>query len=125
MSSESSNYLVYDGECPFCSSYVKLLRLRDAIGPITLVSARDAHPIVQHVKTRGVVLDQEMALVMGDQVYSGADCINRLALMSTRSGFFNAANAFLFSSAAVSRVAYPVMRAGRNLALKLQGTPRL
>jgi len=121
MSAAPATYLVYDGDCPFCSAYVKLVRLRAALGPVVLVNAREDHPIVHYVEQRGVVLDQEMALVMGDEVYSGGECINRLALMSTRSGVFNRINAALFSSPKFSRLAYPYLRGCRNLALKLMG----
>ena len=33
--------IVYDGDCPFCSRYVKLVRLREALGSVDLVNARD------------------------------------------------------------------------------------
>lgn len=125
MSSERTTFLVYDGECPFCSAYVKLIRLQEAIGPIVLINARDDHPIVRYVEKRGVILDQEMALVIGDEIYSGGDCINRLALMSTSSGAFNRINAALFSSPKFSRLAYPVLRCGRNLALRALGRDQI
>jgi predicted DCC family thiol-disulfide oxidoreductase YuxK len=32
--------LVYDGECPFCRNYVRLMSLRKAVGDIELVDAR-------------------------------------------------------------------------------------
>ena len=58
-------YVVYDGECPFCTAYVKLLRLREAAGKVELVNAREAdHPIVLKVRDRGIVLDEEMALML-------------------------------------------------------------
>src|SRR4051794_32656935 len=117
MLNDGQTYLVYDGDCPFCSAYVKLVRLRKAAGTLTLVNARADHPMVRYVESRGIDLDQEMALVMGKEVYSGGDCINKLALMSTRSDFFNRLNAVLFSSPRLSRAAYPPLRCGRNLAL--------
>jgi predicted DCC family thiol-disulfide oxidoreductase YuxK len=125
MTPESTAYVVYDGECPFCSSYVKLLRLREAVGPVVLLNAREDHPVVRRVEEHGVVLDQEMALVMGDQIYAGGDCINRLALMSTGSGFFNRLNAALFSSPKFSKFAYPILRTGRNLVLKVLGRKQI
>jgi predicted DCC family thiol-disulfide oxidoreductase YuxK len=114
-------YIVYDGDCPFCSQFVALVRLREAAGPVVLLNAREDHPIVRYVKQRGVVLNQEMAMVAGDQVYAGADCMNRIALMSTNSGLFNKLNALVFSSRPVSKFMYPILRAGRNLSLKVLG----
>jgi len=122
---EDATYVVYDGDCPFCSSYVKLLRLREAAGSIVLLNAREDHPVVRRVEQHGVVLDQEMALVMGRNIYSGGECINRLALMSTQSGLFNRLNAALFSSPKFSRIAYPFLRCGRNLALKALGRKQI
>ena len=118
---KDKTYIVYDGECPFCSRYVSFLRFREAVGPVLLVNARDDHPVVRHVEERGVVLDREMALVHGGYIYSGHDCINRMALMSTASGAFNRMNAFIFASARISSLVYPPMRMFRNLTLRLLG----
>src|SRR6266850_5788051 len=103
MTHEGATYVVYDGECPFCSTYVNLLRLREAVGPVVLLNAREDHPVVRQVEEHGVVLDQEMALVMSGEIYSGGECLNRLALMSTQSGLFNRLNVALFSSPKFSK----------------------
>ena len=34
-----SNYLIYDGNCPFCSNYVRFTRLRENIGSVDLIDA--------------------------------------------------------------------------------------
>src|SRR5262249_37501864 len=49
------------------------------------------------------------------------DALNALALLTTPSGHFNRATAWLFSSPALSRLLYPVLRAGRNATLTLLG----
>lgn len=125
MTSADGTFIVYDGECPFCSQFVRLLKLREAIGPVTLLNARNEHPIVDRVRAAGVDLDQEMALVMGGTIHAGAECINRLALMSTASGPFNAVNAWIFSSPRRAQVLYPIMRAGRNATLRLLGRSQI
>jgi predicted DCC family thiol-disulfide oxidoreductase YuxK len=117
--------IVYDGECPFCASYVKLLRLRDAAGPVRLVDARTDDPAIQRVHDAGFDLDQGMAMVDGETIWHGDDCINRIALMSTPSGVFNRINAAVFRSPRASKALYPVLRGGRNLALRLMGRKKI
>lgn len=117
--------LIYDGECPFCSRYVRLLRLREAVGSLRLVDARDNGPEVAAVRERGLLIDEGMVLIMDERYYHGDDCLHVLALMSSQQGWFNRLNFWMFRSAAVSRIAYPVLRAGRNLALKLMGRGKL
>ncbi len=125
MLNEKTAYIVYDGNCPFCSRYVKLLRLRDTIGSIELVDARTTHPVVALLDEKGIDLDEGMALVQGGQIFSGHDCINRLALMSTRYGAFNKINYFVFRNPSLSALLYPVLRTSRNLTLKFLGRAKI
>ena len=122
---EPEPYLIYDGECPFCSRYVAMTRLREAFGPLRLIDAREGGAEVEDVLARGYRIDDGMVMVHEGRFYHGADCLNRLALMSTRSRLFNRVNAMLFRSAVLSRIAYPVLRAGRNTILRLMGRSRL
>lgn len=116
-----SNWLMYDGECPFCSRYVELVRIRDAIGPLRLINARDGGPEVQEVVQDGLDLDEGMVLKLSGRMYHGQDCINALALLSEPRGFFNRFNAWVFRSPKRAAILYPVLRAGRNLVLRLLG----
>ena len=113
--------IVYDGECPFCSRYVAMIRLREAVGDVELVDARTEHPAVDLVKSRGHDLNQGMALIDGSTIYYGEDCIHRLALLTTPSGVFNRVNAAIFRSETASRLLYPILRTGRNATLALLG----
>ena len=117
--------LIYDGDCPFCSNYVRLVKLREAIGPVQLINARDGGPEVKRATSRGFDLNEGMLLVMDGRYYHGADCINRLALLSTDSGAFNGITAGIFRSPALSKALYPVLRAGRNLTLFLLGRRKI
>ncbi len=117
--------IVYDGDCPFCSAYVTMVRLRDAVGEVELLDARSGDPRVAALVDRGFDLDDGMALVQGEQVWFGSDCMNRLALLSTPSGLFNRINARIFASRRVSAALYPVLRFGRNVTLFLLGRRRI
>jgi predicted DCC family thiol-disulfide oxidoreductase YuxK len=117
--------LVYDGECPFCSAYVRYVRLRESVGGVKLVDARQGGPIVDEVRGRGYDLDEGMVLRLGDRFYHGAECIHVLALLSSPSGAFNRLNGLIFRSAPLSRILYPVLRFGRNSVLRLLGRTKL
>lgn len=111
--------LVYDGERPFCSTYVRYLRLRDAIGPVHLVNAREGGAVVEELRRAKLDLDEGMVLKLGGRYYHGADCIHVLARLSSPATPFNRINALIFNSPLLSRWLYPVLRAGRNLALRI------
>ncbi|CAN0407117.1 unnamed protein product, partial [Scytosiphon promiscuus] len=38
----TENVIVYDGECPFCSQYVKMLRIHESVGTVRLIDARSS-----------------------------------------------------------------------------------
>jgi predicted DCC family thiol-disulfide oxidoreductase YuxK len=118
-------HLVYDGECPFCSAYVRMFRLREALGTFEHVDARTNPDWVRKLEALGFDLDDGMVLELNGEYYHGAEALNVLALMGSRSSAFNKLNAFLFRSRTVSRVAYPFLRAGRNAALFLLGRSRI
>jgi predicted DCC family thiol-disulfide oxidoreductase YuxK len=113
--------IVYDGECPFCSSYVELVRLREAVGTVELINARDDHPLVAEMERRGFDLDQGMAMRVGDEYLHGAAVLQRIAELSAPQGFANRIQARLFADHARAARLYPMLRAGRNLVLRLLG----
>jgi predicted DCC family thiol-disulfide oxidoreductase YuxK len=124
-SGEAPAVIVYDGECPFCTRYVAMLRLKAAFGNVRLVDARSGDPAVQRIFDAGLDLDEGMALIQGEHIYHGDDCIHRLALMSTPSTLFNKLNGAIFRSPTASRLLYPILRCGRNTALLLLGRRKI
>ncbi len=118
-------WIVYDGECPFCAQYVKLVRLRETVGPVKLANAREDLPVVRYVRAKGIDLNQEMALVTKGEVLAGPDVIHRLALLSTGSGFFNGLMSKMFASKGLTKFMYPILRTGRNTTLFLLGRKKI
>jgi predicted DCC family thiol-disulfide oxidoreductase YuxK len=118
-------WLVYDGDCPFCSRYVTFVRLRKTLGQLELVNAREGGPIVDEIRQTGLDLDEGMVLKLGDRYLHGAECMHALALMSGPSDLFNRVNAALFRSPRMARFLYPILRAGRNATLRLLGRGKL
>lgn len=118
-------YLIYDGECPFCATYVKFMRLRQSVGPVRLIDAREGGAEVQRVRADGFDLDDGMVFHYGGRDYHGADALNIMALLSSEHAWFSKLNGALFRSPKVAAVAYPFLRAGRNTALRLLGRSKI
>lgn len=111
--------LVYDRECPACEFYCQMVRIRESVGELKLVDARESSEVMDEITAAGLDIDQGMVLKMGDSLYYGADAIHMLSLIGGQSGIFNRLNYWLFRSKTVSRILYPVLRFFRNLLLKL------
>ena len=80
---------------------------------------------MQEITAKGLDIDQGMVLKMGDQLFYGADAIHALALISSKSGLLNRLNYWMFKSKRVSAFLYPVLRACRNLLLKILGKTKI
>lgn len=107
----------YDGECPFCSAYVRLLRLREAVGRVELIDARSDDVRVGALKDAGVDLNAGMAVRYGGTLYHGADAMRILSVLSADGGILRA----VMKSPRRAKVVYPFLRAGRGLVLRLLG----
>ena len=121
MEPSKTTSLIYDGDCPICSSYVQLLRLRESVGPVELINARTLDAASLSCETAGIDVDKGMIFRVGGVRYWGADAMNLLALMSTRSDLFNRVNCWVFGSRLGAIVVYPVLRTARRALLMLMG----
>lgn len=119
--------LVYDGECPFCANYVRLLHLRERFPDLQLLDARlnRDHPALRQLNARGLRVDEGMALLSGDRIYHGADSIHALTEFGRPDGAFGRINNWVFRSPRRSAFLYPLLRGGRNLVLRLLGRKKL
>ena len=111
--------LVYDMECPACDYYCQIVRIRESVGELKIVDARDSSEVMDEITDLGLDIDQGMVLKMGGEIYYGPDAIHAIALISSRSGAFNRLNYWVFRSKTLSRILYPVLKACRNLLLKM------
>ncbi len=118
-------FLVYDKECPACDYYCQVIRLRESVGRLTIIDAREPSDLMDDITARGFDIDQGMVLIVGDQFYYGSDAIHTLALMGSRSGVFNRFNYWMFRSKTISNLVYPILKMLRNLLLKALGKTKV
>lgn len=116
-------WLVYDDECPVCRTYCKYVRIRDTVGRLRLVDARQPGELMDEITAAGLDIDQGMVLKLKQVKYYGDDAIHMLSLLSTRSGWFNRLCFMFFGTRRGARMFYPIGKAFRNLVLRLLGIP--
>ncbi len=117
--------LVYDKECPACNAYCQIIRIRETVGDLKIIDAREKSEVLDEITARGLDIDQGMVLKMEGQLYYGSDAMHALALISNRSGLLNRINYWIFKSKSVSSWLYPVLRLFRNLLLKMLGKTKI
>lgn len=117
-------FLLYDGECPFCSFYVAKSRFEARIGqPLRLIDGREAPGLVAQMRREGFDLETGMILALDGRRLHGADAMTALEGMSAGAGgFARLARGFAASPGRVRR-AYPWLRRLRRLALLAKGKP--
>ena len=117
--------LVYDKQCPLCDYYCRKIDVSDMHGRLVRIDAREESEIMAEITARVLDIDEGMVLKIGDDLYYGADAINKLALLSSKSGLFNRIASATFSWRPMARLLYPMMKFCRNLLLKMLGRSRI
>jgi predicted DCC family thiol-disulfide oxidoreductase YuxK len=113
--------VVYDGECPLCSSYVHFYRIRDLGIAVDLVDARENHPIVTEIAQRGLDINLGMVVKFEGRWFHGAEAMHMLAMLGSGDSVFNAVNRAIFRHRRLAAVLYPVLVQGRKFLLWLLG----
>ena len=113
--------LIYDGECPFCTRFVELYRIRQNVGHIELIDARQNPGAVADVRARGYEINDGMIAIWRGRYYYGQDGVTLMAMLGAEKGVFARINRLLFKNPKVAAILYPKMVCGRKLALRLLG----
>ncbi|MEX0916152.1 MAG: DCC1-like thiol-disulfide oxidoreductase family protein [Wenzhouxiangellaceae bacterium] len=118
--------IAYDGECPVCRHVVRASRLRERTAALDLIDARrNRLDDVQGQDLRAVDFDEGFAVVVDGQVHHGADGARVLAALTERRGAAFRLFQWLVRTERRSRLFYPLLRAGRNLLLKILRVPKI
>jgi predicted DCC family thiol-disulfide oxidoreductase YuxK len=115
--------VVYDGDCPFCRNYVRLMALKESVGDVDIVDARSESPIAQRLAALGYDLNEGMAALYGGNVYFGSDAVILISTLSHNRSWLGRCIAALLREPRRARFLYPWMKAGRRIVLRLLGKP--
>jgi DCC1-like thiol-disulfide oxidoreductase len=112
-----TNYLLYDGECPVCSSYVAMARLRQLYPDLRVIDARTAPALVAELRGQGYEINVGMVLRLDGVVHFGAEATRMIARLGRTSPSRWRRAAMRLLAAAP----YRWLNAGRGVLLKALG----
>lgn len=111
--------VIYDGQCPFCANFMQLYRLRENVGELELIDARQAPALVRELRAMGMEINGGMVVRWRGQYHFGADGMQLLATLGADQGIFGRLNHVLFHKESSATIWYPLLSAGRRLTLRL------
>ncbi|MEO1659074.1 MAG: DCC1-like thiol-disulfide oxidoreductase family protein [Pseudomonadota bacterium] len=111
--------ILYDGDCPFCVSYVRFARLRARVGEVDLINAREAPDLVAAYTEQGIDIDESFIVDTGAAVlgHGAAMAFIHANLAPRWTGLP------LLVQPRFLNAIYPGLRAVRNGSLRLLGIP--
>jgi predicted DCC family thiol-disulfide oxidoreductase YuxK len=115
-----ADFLLYDGECPACSAYVAMSRLRQLYPGLRILDARTEPGLVAELRARGYEINTGMVLCVDGVIHFGADATRAIAILG-RTGPSPWRRAMLgaIGTAPWSRRLYPWLNHGRSALLRL------
>ena len=121
-----ADFLLYDGDCPACSAYVAMARLRQLYPNLRIVSARTEPDLVAELRRRGYEINDGMVLSLDGKIYYAAEATRMIAILGRNSSsrWRRAALGFI-GTAPWSRLLYPWLNRGRLLLLRMLGRRRI
>ncbi len=116
-------WFVYDGDCPICKRAAEALRIKQSLGDLHLLDARqnERHLLIVDINRRQFDLDEGMVIYHDEAFYHGSSALRFMAVYGAPRGWFNHLNRLLFRTATITESLYPLMRSGRNMLLWLRG----
>lgn len=117
----TGDYLLYDGECPACSSFVAFSRLRKTRPSLQVLDAREHPALVEDLRRRGHEINDGMVMQLDGRILFGAEVTRMMARLGENPGLVRGAVLSAVGDAPWSRALYPVLSAGRKLLLKALG----
>lgn len=116
----ATDYLLYDGECPVCSAYVAMSRLRELHPRLKVLNARSEPALVAELRGRGYEINEGMVLCLDGVIHFGPEATRMIALLgrSFASPWRRTALG-LIGTAPWARALYPWLNRARGALLRL------
>ena len=113
---------IYDGECPFCNHFAKLLELKSSIPSLEIIDGRKNLDRLTQLYNQGYDLNNGAILIKDGKIKHGADAINWICskIKEPNDSLLKLLR-ILFRSNKRSKKIFPVLLWGRRITLAIKG----
>ena len=115
--------LVYDGGCPFCSSFAQRAELQGGLPDLKIRDGRADHALRAELAGRGHRLANGAMLLEGERIWHGSAAIAELNRRMNPSDALLQVLQQVFRNEGRAHQLYPALLLARRLALAVQGRP--
>jgi predicted DCC family thiol-disulfide oxidoreductase YuxK len=113
--------IVYDGECPFCSDFVALNRLKESGYTLTIINARDTkNPVVVDLR-KSYDIDNGMIVIYREKVLYGSSAARFISSSYSHKVLRASLYRLILGNQKIANILYPVLVFLRKLYFRLVG----
>lgn len=105
----------YDGDCPFCTRYGDILKLKDCF-EVEIVNARTD----KSWDKCGVNLDDGVILILNNNCYQGVEALDMLLDICKYSGVLFKLQKLVFANRFIGNIVYTVLKLLRKILISLR-----
>ena len=113
---------IYDGECPFCNHFAKLLEFKSSIPSLQIINGRENLEQLTELYKKGYDLNKGAILIRNGKIKHGADAISLICseLNEPNDSLLKLLR-IIFTSNKRSKVLFPFLLWARRFLLTLRG----
>ena len=113
---------IYDGECPFCNHFAKLIELKGKLPSLQIEDGRDNLKHLTQLYKKGYDLNKGAILIHNGNIMHGADAINWICseIKDPNDSLLETLR-IIFTSNKRSKLLFPFLLWGRRISLTVKG----
>tara|TARA_Y100001968_G_C18912730_1_gene506015 strand:+ start:77 stop:478 length:402 start_codon:yes stop_codon:yes gene_type:complete len=113
---------IYDGECPFCNNFAKLLELRKILPSLQILDGRENLEKLTELYKKGYDLNKGAILINNGEIKHGADAISWICsqIKDPNDSLLEILR-IIFTSNNRSRIMFPFLLWARRILLTVKG----
>ncbi|MBT5411961.1 MAG: DUF393 domain-containing protein [Cellvibrionales bacterium] len=112
--------IIYDGECPFCTDFVKASNLRKHYKNLNIVNARDKNSVTKRIIDEGYDLNEGMVVLVDKKILYGTEAA-RFITINGSGGLKHWFYKIILYNQKIAEFIYPILVFLRKQYLKIAG----